>query len=76
MTYESRRFDSVDWCDMGFRFWLMTLIGTGQISSRFSPCEFRFIPGSLCFNALVPPENAEQRKLAAIMFIDTIGMSR
>ena len=36
MTYESRRFDSVDWCDMGFRFLLMTLIGTGQISSRFS----------------------------------------
>ena len=38
-------------------------------------CEFRFIPGSLCFNALVPPENAEQRKLAAIMFTDMVGYS-
>jgi len=38
-------------------------------------CEFRFIPGSLCFNALVPPGNAEQRKLAAIMFTDMVGYS-
>ena len=38
-------------------------------------CEFRFIPGSLCFNALVPSENAEQRKLAAIMFTDMVGYS-
>lgn len=52
----------------------MTLIGTGQISSRFSS-ELRFIPGGLCFNALVPPGNAEQRKLAAIMFTDMVGYS-
>src|SRR3954465_4185400 len=38
-------------------------------------CEFHFIPGSLCFNALVPPQNAEQRKLAAIMFTDMVGYS-
>src|SRR5260370_37227733 len=38
-------------------------------------CEFRFIPSSLCFNALVPPGNAEQRKLAAIMFTDMVGYS-
>jgi adenylate cyclase len=38
-------------------------------------CEFRFIPGGLCFNALVPSQNAEQRKLAAIMFTDMVGYS-
>ena len=49
--------------------------GLGRISRPQSVCEFRFIPGSLCFNALVPPENAEQRKLAAIMFTDMVGYS-
>src|SRR3954463_443942 len=53
----------------------MTLIGTGQISSCFESCEFHFIPGSLCFSALVPSQNAEQRKLAAIMFTDMVGYS-
>src|SRR3954452_7986726 len=38
-------------------------------------CEFHFIPGSLCFSALVPSQNAEQRKLAAIMFTDMVGYS-
>src|SRR3954464_15006797 len=38
-------------------------------------CEFHFNPGSLCFNALVPSQNAEQRKLAAIMFTDMVGYS-
>ena len=38
-------------------------------------CEFRFIPSGLCFNALVPSQNAEQRKLAAIMFTDMVGYS-
>ena len=50
----------------------------GRDGADFKPlqsCEFRFIPGSLCFNALVPPENAEQRKLAAIMFTDMVGYS-
>jgi len=42
---------------------------------RLQSCEFRFIPDSLCFNALVPPGNAEQRKLAAIMFTDMVGYS-
>ena len=31
---------------------------------------FCFLPGPICFNALVPSENTEQRKLAAIMFTD------
>src|SRR6266478_2703692 len=35
----------------------------------------RFIPGSLCFSAFVPSQNAEQRKLAAIMFTDMVGYS-
>jgi len=34
-----------------------------------------FIPGGLCFNAFVPSENTEQRKLAAIMFTDMVGYS-
>ena len=34
-----------------------------------------FIPGSLCFSAFVPSQNAEQRKLAAIMFTDMVGYS-
>src|SRR5258708_19410266 len=47
----------------------------GADFKRLQSCEFRFIPGSLCFNALVPPGNAEQRKLAAIMFTDMVGYS-
>src|SRR3954466_2939261 len=38
-------------------------------------CEFHFNPGSLCFNALVPTESTEERKLAAIMFTDMVGYS-
>src|SRR6266516_4097219 len=34
-----------------------------------------FIPDSLCFSAFVPSQNAEQRKLAAIMFTDMVGYS-
>jgi adenylate cyclase len=34
-----------------------------------------FIPGSLCFSAFVHSQNAEQRKLAAIMFTDMVGYS-
>src|SRR6476661_2098674 len=75
MTYESRGFDSVDWCDMGFSVLVSDLDRDGADFKPLQSCEFRFIPGSLCFSALVPPGNAEQRKLAAIMFTDMVGYS-
>jgi TolB-like protein/Tfp pilus assembly protein PilF len=59
---------------MGFRFG-NDLDRDGADFKPLQSCEFRFIPGSLCFNALVPPGNAEQRKLAAIMFTDMVGYS-
>ena len=34
-----------------------------------------FLPGAIWFNAPVPSENTEQRKLAAIMFTDMVGYS-
>ena len=59
---------------MGFRFG-NDLDRDGPDFKPLQSCEFRFIPGSLCLNALVPSQNAEQRKLAAIMFTDMVGYS-
>ena len=50
----------------------------GRVGYIFKPLqsrEFRFIPGGLCFNPFVPVNNAEERKLAAIMFTDMVGYS-
>src|SRR5947209_9072030 len=34
-----------------------------------------FLPATICCNPLVPFENTDQRKLAAIMFTDMVGYS-
>ena len=60
---------------MGFSVLVSDLDRDGADFKPLQSCEFRFIPGSLCFSALVPPGNAEQRKLAAIMFTDMVGYS-
>jgi len=34
-----------------------------------------FLPATIWFNLFMPPENTEQRKLAAVMFTDMVGYS-
>jgi adenylate cyclase len=59
--------------------WVSFLVNElGRVGYIFKPLqsrEFRFIPGGLCFNPFVPVNNAEERKLAAIMFTDMVGYS-
>ena len=67
---------SIQLIDVTWTFILVNdLDRNGADFKLLQSCEFHFIPGSLCFNALVPPQNAEQRKLAAIMFTDMVGYS-
>src|SRR3954462_2434422 len=67
---------SIQLIDVTWTFILVNdLDRNGADFKLLQSCEFHFIPGSLCFNALVPPQNAEQRKLATIMFTDMVGYS-
>ena len=45
----------------------------GVLGPRWTLC--CFLPAEICFNPVVPSENTEQRKLAAIMFTDMVGYS-
>src|SRR4051795_4134740 len=67
---------SIQLIDVTWTFILVNdLDRNGADFKLLQSCEFHFNPGSLCFNALVPSQNAEQRKLAAIMFTDMVGYS-
>src|SRR4051812_36272077 len=67
---------SIQLIDVTWTFVLVNDVDRNRADFKLlQSCEFHFIPGSLCFSALVPSQNAEQRKLAAIMFTDMVGYS-
>src|SRR4051812_6984300 len=67
---------SIQLIDVTWTFVLVNDVDRNRADFKLlQSCEFHFIPGSLCFSAVVLSENAEQRRLAAIMFTDMVGYS-